>query len=139
MHGVVDALQYAHAHDLRVRIWYGDPSTGKSWNEEYEVVGYIGKSMGPQQMFLILPNRRSMGGMPVMVDKVIRITSVKPRNILFSVYNFDPGKFTMKVKKGTPTGHDFMVYKNGSNIANFKTEKQAHNWIAFMVGERFSK
>ena len=30
----------------RVRIWYGDTETGRSWNEEYEVTGTIGRSNG---------------------------------------------------------------------------------------------
>ena len=45
----------------RVRIWYGDTETGRSWNVESEVTGTIGRSNGKIAILILIKNSRSYG------------------------------------------------------------------------------
>ncbi len=134
-----EALDYARTNHLRVRLWHGDPKTGKVWDEEYDVCGYIGQSMGPHKIPLLICNSRSTGGGGISPDSVVRIVTTHGGRILYTIPNFDPGTFTSAVVESSPDGLPARVAKNGENIANFKTVAQAERWVAFMKGERFAK
>src|SRR5580704_12602052 len=54
-------LPYLHKNK-RVRIYLGDPETGRDWGEENDVTGFIGRSTGREPVLLLLPGNRSHGG-----------------------------------------------------------------------------
>ena len=47
--------------DRRVRIWYGDAETRRSWNDIYDVTGRIGRSTGRISFPIMFNNSRSCG------------------------------------------------------------------------------
>jgi hypothetical protein len=57
----------------RLRLVYGDTKTGKSWEEIYDVSGYISRSMGPVQVPILLNNIRSHGGGAILDHCIIAI------------------------------------------------------------------
>jgi len=61
----------------RLRLWYGDPKTGKDWEEVYDVEGYIGRSTGLIKVPLLIHNSRSMGGPALLDDNIIKIAETK--------------------------------------------------------------
>ncbi len=67
---VIDVLEEARAKQWRIRVHYGNTLVGEDWNEEYDVTGRIGRSMGPVKVPLLIHNARSMGG-PAMLDHCI--------------------------------------------------------------------
>jgi len=55
----------------RLRIYYGDPSTGRSWGDGE--AGYIGRSTGSVKIPLILANSKSSGGAAILVENIIKV------------------------------------------------------------------
>jgi len=47
---VVTALEYARQKGKRVRLFYGDPQTGRDWAKEYGVVGRVAMANGKPQV-----------------------------------------------------------------------------------------
>lgn len=70
---IVDVLEEARAKQWRIRIHYGNPYTGCDWNEDYDVTGRIGRSMGPIKVPILLYRRGSMCGSPIPDHRIVRI------------------------------------------------------------------
>ena len=67
---VVLALRAAAHGSRRIRLFYGDPETGLDWNEEHDVIGFLGRSIGPIKVPLLLKSWRSDGG-PALLTTVL--------------------------------------------------------------------
>ena len=69
----------------RLRIHYGNPSTGKSWGDTE--TGYIGRSTGPIQIPLIIANSKSSGGRAILIDNIVKIeyASKKKGGVLYDI------------------------------------------------------
>lgn len=141
MADIIWACEYARNYKERVRIWYGDPD-GRSWNEEYDIIGYLSRTTGPYSIPILLFSERSHGGMGVLVQRIIRVDSVSSKRTLYKHKNFyvEPMEIHEEtepelLEKGCSIG----VYQGIRCAARFKTKKQAVNWIKFMTGERYCK
>lgn len=131
----------------RIRLYYGDVKTGKCWNEEYNIMGYIGRSTGNQKIPLLINNQRSLGGPGILDHCIVRIDiAQKGYKPLYIHPNFNIGEITI----GNPpekigntnmkeSGYTTGVYINGSNHANFKSYDKAVKFVQFLKGERHSK
>ena len=84
------------------------------------------------------------GGLPVSIGSVIRIDDIKGKKTLWKVSNFhvedmkvyeifDNENYKYQVSKLAEDSRQWEAQ------ANFKTEKQAYNWIDFMNGKRYKK
>ena len=125
----------------RVRVWYGDTETGRSWNEEYGVTGTIGRSTGKIAIPILIKNSRSYGG-ALLDGCIIRIDDIKEKRTIYKADNFHvedmivyeifgDANYKYRVAKLSEDSGEWEVQ------ANFKTERQAHNYVAFMRGERY--
>ena len=130
------------AYNFRIRIWYGDPETGRSWNEEYNTMGRIGRTTGNIKIPILVKNSRSWGGGAVLVESIIRIDDIEDKRTLWKVPNFHVEDMKVYEIFGNKN-YKYQVAKLSEDSgkwkeqASFKTEKQAHNWVAFMKGERY--
>jgi len=59
---VVKVLEYARANDIRIILNYGDTKTGRPWNGEHDIKGYVGRSTGRNKIPLLIYSKRSFGG-----------------------------------------------------------------------------
>jgi hypothetical protein len=131
----------------RIRLYYGDTKTGKCWNEEHDIMGYIGRSTGSQKIPLLINNRRSIGGSAILDHCIVRIDIArKGYKPLYIHPNFHVGEITISdppEKIGNidmkQAGYTTGVYIDGSNHANFKNYDQAVRFVQFLKGERYSK
>lgn len=64
---------YAQSQTTRLSLHYGDTETGKDWLDEWGMEGYIGRSMGPFVVPLMIANARSDFGGPILDDCIVRI------------------------------------------------------------------
>ncbi len=83
---VVDILErYRQGHsDQRLKLHYGDTETGRDWMEIYGVTGYVGRSMGPIRIPILVHNSRSTGGGGILDYCIIKITeTTKPHRVLY--------------------------------------------------------
>lgn len=121
-------LNYLYETKKRCRIFYGDVNTGRSWNEEYNVIGEIFKSTGVAPVYILLNNKRSRGGPALLDSCIIRITVDK-----VDIYRHPDFHIGKKKQSGTS------VYIDGNLQATFKTPEQATRYIDFLEGRRNSK
>jgi hypothetical protein len=137
---VVDALENARASGARIRVFYGDAATGKSWHEEHDVLGRIGRSMGagpnPMRVPLMIANARSSGG-PALLDSCIVAIATAPGRFTYRHPTLDLGAWT--VAPSDEPGYCESAIVDGTTHANFRKPGQAARFVAFMLGERFAK
>ena len=137
---VKECLEHCYNSKLRIRIWYGDTATGVSWLEEYDVTGTIGRSTGKQKIPLLIKNSRSSGGGGILCHCIIRIDIISSRRTIYEhplFYVPTLGVYP-NLDEDTKTKYPFIVLKYGTIQARFKSEKQATNYIDFMLGDRYS-
>ena len=124
----------------RVRLFYGDVDNGKSWLDEHNMVGTIGKSTGIKPIPLIISNNRSMCGVALLAHCIIGIKTVAGQ-WLYKHPTFNTGKLKIIAFDRHSTRHDPIdllctVERDGKPLASFKTIKRAENYISFMNGDR---
>lgn len=111
----------------RIRVFYGDPKTGRDWGEEYDTMGYVGRSMGPVKIPLLINNTRSYGGGGILTGSIVRIT-VDKRNVYVNPrYHCDVAV----------SGKE--VYLNGSIHAICKSNEKAVKLAMFLRGDSNTK
>lgn len=71
--GVIMALEMARKIHRRIVVDYGNPKTGASWEEHYNILGYVGRSTGDIHIPLLVYNLRSLGGDAIPDDHIVAI------------------------------------------------------------------
>jgi len=133
---VIDILERSRYRGDRIRVFYGDTKTGKCWNEEHDVIGYVGRSTGRIKIPLLIYDKRSIGGGAMLDHCIIKIIN-KYCKTLYQHENFSTGKISL----GLSDDNNFIetVKIDDKTHANFKKAGQAQRWIDFITGKRFSK
>ena len=104
----------------------GDTKTGKCWNEENDVFGYVGLSKGRDAYYPILISKaNSFGGGTILDHCIIKIRESKGDNILYQSENFQKPNITIR------ENHPEEIYKfslliDGQLYSNHKTERSAN-------------
>lgn len=139
-------LEEAREQRYTVRLHLGDTKTGQAWNDEWDVIGQIGRSMGPMRSPLLV-RKGDDGGGAILTSCILRIQRIKsgslydPRNSvdLYVHPLYTPPEFRWKRetdKDMLAKGYVAKVYNaKNVNVANFKTEEGAVQYIDFMRGE----
>lgn len=138
--GVKQCIEYCYNSKLRVRIWYGDTDTGVSWLDEYDTMGTIGRSTGRQKIPLLIKNSRSSGGGGILCHCIIRIDVISSKRTIYEHPLFYVPLLTVATNNDNDTKNKYplIVSKNNELQARFKSEKQAKNYIDFMLGNRYT-
>lgn len=134
---VIDAIVNAAACKTRVRLFLGDTATGAAWPEEFDVIGTIGRSMGPCRVPLLINNARSTGGAPISVESIVAIFNTRTGHAIYRHPQFNPGVWTICAPASD--GYFEAVAHNDATHAQFKKPGQAGRYCAFMRGTRFAK
>lgn len=145
------ALERARATRARVRIFYGDTDRpdfeqvhkrpavpGKSWHDEYDVTGYVGRSTGAQPIPLILANSRSMGGPGILDGSIVRLFVDGLEVYRHHGYK-EPVIRIEHENKHADTPWAAHIEGEPGPWARFSTKAKAERWAAFMRGERMTK
>jgi len=80
---VINVLENARLNNYRIRVHYGDTSTGRDWNEMHYVTGYVGRSTGSIKIPLLVYNKRSYGGGAMLDHCIVKITESKGKRVLY--------------------------------------------------------
>lgn len=81
---VINILEEARKNRTRIVVDYGDVETGRSWEEEFDICGYVGRSFGGKfNIPLLVHNKRSMGGGSLLDHCVIKISLSKGKKVLY--------------------------------------------------------
>jgi hypothetical protein len=123
----------------RLRIFYGDADTGLDWNEEHDVLGYIGRSTGNAPITILLNNNTSHGGVAILTQCIVKIT--RNKQVLYQHPNYHYNKLSL----GNPINNDYLegVYQQKDDklelVAQFKKAGRGQRWIDFLEGKRDNK
>lgn len=130
---VVVPLRAAWHGRQKLRLFLGDAETGLDWNEENDVIGYLGRSMGPIKVPLLLKSRRSDGG-PALLDHCIVKLADAGGHVFWQHPNYHSRAFS--IEPADLHGYAATVKRDSEIIARFKKPGQAEKWVEFMRGER---
>ena len=108
----------------RVRLFLGDPDTGRDWCEEMETMGYIGVSSGRLKVPILLPTKRSRFGPQISTDRVLKI-KIEGR-IVYQSPRYQVPELEVRGRE---------VLRDGQVIARHKSESKAQSWVRFMRGD----
>jgi hypothetical protein len=115
----------------KVRLVLGDTATGESWLDEYDVVGTIGRSIGPLKVPLLIEEGENGGGaiLTACLLCVIDWRNGKPvyRHPAYRVVDLAI----------TPSGDDqrpWAVRRRDETVAQFSDIGKAAAYLAFMRG-----
>jgi len=131
---VVRVLEQARLNRIRLHISLGDTTTGRDWLEENDVYGYVGRSMGPIKVPLLIANRRSLGGGAVLDHCVVRIRKCAGGQVLYQHPDYHFGTLSIQLKEQAvelPDGWllSVDVIHNGSVHASFESIEKACRWM----------
>ena len=144
---VIKVLERAKARHTRVRLFLGNTETGEVWMEENDIVGYIGNSMGPVKVPILLYNAASIGGGAILTHCIMAIRDKHRwlyRHPLFKTPRVKTYRATGLHPEPIPEGYTAAAdYQKPDGtwmrLANFKLPRQADRYAAFMTGRRFSR
>jgi hypothetical protein len=95
---VIRVLELARQNRTRLHISLGGQQTGRDWLEEFETHGYVGRSMGPIKVPLIVANRRSLGGGSILDHCIVRIRTSAGGRVLWQHPSYHHGQLQLRHK-----------------------------------------
>lgn len=141
--GLMNTILRAYKYKSRVRVFYGDIHTGRSYNEEYYVTGRIGRTCGNIKIPILVHNERSWGGGALLIGSIIRIDDIKDKRTLWKLDNFHVEEMNVCSNDSLELPWKVEIFKEDTKQwqteACFKTEIQAQKWVDFMKGNRYCK
>lgn len=134
-----------------LRVFYGDPQTGRDWCEENDTVGFVGRTVGIMKTPILLEPLRGEwgqlqsadGGCAIGTDRIVRIIDVTRHEEIYRTPNYQLPRFTTResglrdlpvavVREDGPEGKQVTC----ANCSNFE---EAAEYISFMQGWRVAR
>lgn len=124
-----------------IRIFYGDTKTGRSWMEENDVIGEVGRSGGDLQIPLLI-SPGEFGGGAILDSCIVRIIDADNRrelyrHSLFHVPEMEIRNVSQELRQQGYTHGVWVRNQKGEfeNSANFTSYGKSAKWVAFMTGD----
>ena len=115
-----------------VRVFYGDPKTGLSSMDEFDMIGQIGRSTGVLKVPLLITEGDGYGA-NLSDSRVIRVIRASDGKNLYRHPGFHLPKMEIVENEHPKFAASVMVAD--AVAARFRTYAKAAHWVAFMAGE----
>ncbi len=76
---LIEILERLRLNHTRCRFYFGDINTGRDWEEQFDVFGYISRSTGRIKIPLLINSARSLGGGALMTGCIVKIEHADKR------------------------------------------------------------
>ena len=131
---VIRVMENARQHRMRLHISLGDTETGRDWLEEFESNGYVGRSLGPVNVPLLIANRASTGGGAILDHCIVRIRESAGGRVLYQHSEYHHGSLEIRRKLAPvelPDGRVLTVdvLRDGELHAAFENVEKARRWV----------
>lgn len=134
---VIRVLENARQSRTRLHVSLGETEgrlAGRDWLEEWDVIGYVGRSMGPIKVPLLIANRRSLGGGAILDHCVVRIQESAGGRLLYQHPKYHHGILEIRRKAepvALPDGRVLTVdvLCDGELHAAFENMEKARRWV----------
>ena len=131
---VIRVLESARQNRTRLHISLGDTASGRDWLEEFETHGYVGRSMGPVKVPLLVANTRSLGGGSILAHCIVRIRTSAGGRVLWQHPDYHHGTLEIRQKTEPVTLPDgrilrVEVVQDGDEQAAFENVAKARRYI----------
>lgn len=132
--------QYRKSGD-RLRVFYGDETTGRDWMEEFDTVGTVGRSTGPMKVPLLIADGEG-GGPALLTQCIVRMLDAETGKELYRHRKYHlpeielcPAPADMQERGYTHSTRVLSKEGKFETHANFTSQGKAAHWVAFMHGE----
>jgi hypothetical protein len=120
---VINALESVRNNKTRVKLFYGDPETGRDWHEENDVTGTIGRSTGSIKIPLLISTSRSMGGGAILTKNIVKIRDTKTGKVLYQNEKYKQPN--IEIVESDMDGYTNNVMIDGELYSRHKTKRSA--------------
>ena len=120
---VINALESARNNRTRVKIFYGDPETGRDWHEEHDTTGTIGRSTGSIKIPLLISTSRSSGGGAILTKNIVKIRDTQSGRVLYQNEKYKQPN--IEIVESTTDGYTHDVLIDGELYSRHKTNRSA--------------
>ena len=70
---LIDVLEQMRNLGVRIKLYYGDQTTGRDWEETCDIEGYVSRSTGKIKTPILVYNARSTGGSGILTAHIVKI------------------------------------------------------------------
>lgn len=114
-----------------LRIVLGDPETGRDWHEENDVVGTVGRSMGPMKIPLLI-EKGERGGPAMLTRCIVRIIDWDSQRELYVHPQYQLP--ALAIVPNADAKYPWEVTIDGESQARFTDLGKAGAYVGFMRG-----
>lgn len=129
---VAKVLESCRQAGNKVRLVLGDPMTGESWLDEYDVVGTIGRSTGSLKVPLLVEDGEDGGG-AILTACVLCVIDWKSGRTRYRHPAYQAPE--LGIRPTDDAAHPWAVLHRDQEVARFRDIGKAGAYLAFMRDE----
>jgi hypothetical protein len=130
-------LERVRLNKTRIRLFYGDRNTGRDWNSENDLEGYLGRTTGPIHCPILLASKASPCGGIILSAWIVKVIATASKHTLWQHPGYHSLPFTISDIPSSDPAHTHCpieVLRAGVVHARFETRPQAARYLRKIAG-----